>query len=488
MKLSYLLQDCPIDSIPSLGPINGIQYDSRAIKAGDIFVAMQGGVHHGLEYAQQAIELGAQLILSDKPASTSFEIPIIVIPKLAEYLPKIAHRMWPLAKHINIIGITGTNGKTSISWMLSHAFEQLGKPSARLGTLGAAFRRSFTKTQLTTGHLFDNYCFLDQVASQEGRYAAMEVSSHALDQNRITGLTVDTAIFTNISRDHLDYHETMDRYLAAKKKLFEFSSLRWVIVGTQSRESSRIIQAAHPGAQVIRYAIEDPSAEVCASNVHCTLEGSTAWVDTPWGSGLLHLNMIGRFQIENALAVLSALCTHAVPFHKALMACTAVPDVPGRLQTIKLPQGGIACIDFAHTPASLERVLLTLKECCPTQKVWCVFGCGGNRDMGKRPIMGKIAEQYADTVIVTSDNPRWEAGDKIANDIVSGMNRMPHIILDRAAAIQYAIDNAQAGDLICIAGRGHETEQEVQGKLLPLNDSDVVNCRLIEKEQAHASA
>lgn len=475
MKLSYLFQDVPLALQQEVEGIEGIHLDTRQIKKNEIFIALKGHVQHGIAFADKAVEAGAVAIVTDEPTTALFPIPVIYCPNLISYLPDIANRMWPLARHIKVIGITGTNGKTSTAWMLSNAFERLGKSSARMGTLGVAFKKSAAKQPLTTGSVLDNYRFLDMVASKEGHYAAMEVSSHALMQGRIAGLTMDSAIYTNLSRDHLDYHGTMQAYANAKASLFSSPGLRWAIVNSNDAAAKTMLSAVQPSAQRITYGIDNPQADVNASNLQCTLEGSKAWVDSPWGSGLLTITQIGRFQVENALAVICALCTHAVPFYKALSSCQGIPVIPGRLECHQLPTGTTVAIDFAHTPAALETALKTLKDCHGSGKVWCVFGCGGNRDTGKREVMGKVAQQFSDRQIITNDNPRWEDPQHIANHILKGMDKPPFAVcLDRKQAILMAIEHAAPEDVILVAGKGHEADQEISGKKYPLLDRDIV--------------
>ena len=483
MKLQFLLEgiDLPEKTqLPADLTVEGICLDSRELKQNDLFIALEGDQCHGIDFATKALEVGAAAILTDKMPAIHVEMPIIFIPNLRTNLQKLAARMWPLARHVKVLGVTGTNGKTSIVWMLSKAFERLGKPSARLGTLGATFGRASMSTNLTTADIFQNYQFLDTVASKEGHYAAMEISSHALTQNRCEGLTIDTAIFTNLTLDHLDYHETMEAYADAKAKLFSTDGLRWAILSHASPYTKIMKASMSPTAQCITYGIDTPEADVVATNIQYSLSTTTGWVDSPWGSGFLRTSHIGHAGLENALAMIASLCTHAVPFFKALAVCEGIPPVPGRLECKILSNGVTACIDYSHTPDALENALKTLKHVQKEGRILCVFGCGGDRDKSKRPLMGQVAEAGADECFITNDNPRNESGQDIADQIAAGMKNIPTVILDRKEAIISAIRSAKPGDIVLIAGKGHEKTQLIKGTHYPLDDREVV--RTLEEQ------
>ena len=302
----------------------------------------------------------------------------------------------------------------------------------------------------------------------------MEVSSHALDQGRVNGVDFDCAVFTNLSRDHLDYHGDMESYLASKLKLFTKPSIMYAVVNLDDEAASEILSVIPKGVRHVSYGLNE-QADVCAHDIRLTHDGMLMNIETPWGAGQLKTGLLGRFNVSNLLAVLSVLLVKGIEIKDAVNRLGKIQGVAGRMQCMQVNDKPLVVIDYAHTPDALEHVLTALKE-HQHERLWCVFGCGGDRDQGKRPMMGTIVESLADKMVITTDNPRSEDPEAIVADICDGIANLSQVdvLLDRAEAIEYAINNATKNDIVLIAGKGHETYQEVNGKHYPFSDLDTV--------------
>ena len=461
----------------------GLSLNSHEIIEGSVFIALNGAKQHGLGYASQAIENGAVAILFDSQdahiAEMYFDMSktvAIAIPDLLQNLGEMAARFYQYpSQSMTVIGITGTNGKTSCSQFLS----QMLAHCAFIGTLGWGTPSQLNKTRNTTPDALAVQKILATLKKTHSQFVAMEVSSHGLAQGRVNGVQFNGAIFTNLSRDHLDYHGTMDAYLETKLQLFRTKNLHFAVINLDDAMSERVIDVIAPDVTIIGVSAlgkKSPRGEtVSASNVQLNLSGIEC--DIRWQDQIqtLPIPLIGRFNLENVLCVLAAMLALDIQFSVATQKLSTLTSVDGRMTRL----GGVdnqplVIIDYAHTPDALEKVLKSLRQHAQGS-LSVVFGCGGNRDSGKRPQMGRIAEQYADHVYLTDDNPRFESNEEIMQAILSGCMLQKHqIIHHRAQAIKEAITQASAQDCILIAGKGHELYQEIEGVQYPFNDTQCV--------------
>lgn len=483
MRLDDLLHGI---AAPSHGDIvvSGLTQDSHAVRAGDAFVALAGAKHHGIEFAPQAVARGASAIIAEtrvaeRPAALG-GTPVVWVDDLRLRLGEIAARFFddPSAT-MTVVGVTGTSGKTSTVQLLAQAFAQLGKRAATIGTLGAGLHGELHAGERTTPDVIRVHGLMAEFRDAGATDVAMEVSSHALDQHRVDGIHFDVAVFTNLTRDHLDYHGTMEAYGAAKARLFAWPNLRAAVINVDDAFGHDLATRVGEGVQVIRCGIDNADADVRADDVHTHSDGIGFHLVTPWGEAAVHSALLGRFNVANLLAVAGVLGALDVPFARIRAALEALQPINGRMNRLGGGALPLVVVDYSHKPDALEQVLVALRAHCDG-KLICVFGCGGERDAGKRPIMGAIAERMADVVIATDDNPRGEDGDAIVAQIIAGM-RAPEratVMRDRARAIDIAIAQAHAGDVVLIAGKGHETYQEVGGAKHPFDDLQVARATL----------
>jgi UDP-N-acetylmuramoyl-L-alanyl-D-glutamate--2,6-diaminopimelate ligase len=449
--------------------------DSRQVQAGDVFLAYPGESVDGRQFIDAAIKQGAAAVVWEVdgyawPADCT--LPNIPVSGLRAEVSAIAGEYFGVpSQALWMIGITGTNGKTSCSHWLAQCLSRCGKSTAVVGTLGNGFPQALQPSPNTTPDPVLLQAQLADYRTQGANAVAMEVSSHGLAQGRVNGVHFDIAVLTNLSRDHLDYHGSMEDYAAAKAQLFDWPDLKCVVLNADDAFGVRI--AAEQVAQdrrVLTYGFEQ--GDVQGSGLTLDETGIAMTVTTPWGEGQLALPVLGRFNAYNALAVLAALLVSDVPLQQAIDTMRDIQSVPGRMQQIGGDELPLVVVDYAHTPDALEKVLLSLREQCRGQLV-CVFGCGGNRDKGKRPLMGGVVSRLADLAIVTSDNPRHENAREIITEIVAGMEADYRIEEDRAAAIDAAIRAANAGDIVLLAGKGHETYQQIGHEKLPFSDLEI---------------
>jgi UDP-N-acetylmuramoyl-L-alanyl-D-glutamate--2,6-diaminopimelate ligase len=486
MFLSELLEN--IVEIPSSHDrsINGLSSDSRHINPGDLFIAYLGKPQEIAQYIEQAISQGAVAVLypADAPNTqllSKFNTtrPIIPIQQLDNLAGEIAARFYHHpSKNMQIIGITGTNGKTSCSQFAARAIQLSGQACGVIGTLGNGFPDQLTPGIFTTPDALGLQKLLANLKQQGAQAVSMEVSSHGLAQNRIAGVNFDIAVFTNLTRDHLDYHGSMENYAAAKHRLFTLPGLKSAVINADDNYGRQWIKEFSDELPVYAYSTQAPITEVptiYATKVQCYDQGFKAMLHTPWGEGELQSGLLGRFNLSNLLAVLTVLGLMNIPLQKALDYLAQMPTVPGRMQRFGGKDKPLVVVDYSHTPDALEKALLALREHCQGQ-LWCVFGCGGDRDRGKRPLMGRIAQQYSDHFIITDDNPRHEDPEFIAQEINKGISnpKASKIIHDRSEAIAHAITCAKPGDVVLIAGKGHETYQQVGDEKLAFSDAEQV--------------
>jgi UDP-N-acetylmuramoyl-L-alanyl-D-glutamate--2,6-diaminopimelate ligase len=461
--------------------VERLAIDSRRVRPGDVFLAYPGEASDGRRHIREAIAAGAIAVLWEAEGfqwDPAWRVPNLPVTGLRQKAGFIAAEVYGHpSRRLEVVGITGTNGKTSCSHWIAQAAAHAGRPTAIIGTLGNGLPGELTPATHTTPDPVSLQEWLARFVAAGLKGVAMEVSSHALDQGRVNGVEFRLAVFTNLSRDHLDYHGNMERYARTKARLFAWEGLGAAVLNLDDPFGRELAQKVkRDGGRVVGYGFE--AGEVRGLNLSVSLHGLEFDVETPWGAGHVRSQILGRFNATNLLAVLATLGASGVEFAQALSALERLEPVPGRMQRIEAPGRPLVVVDYAHTPDALEKVLVTLRELAAESKtassrLVCVFGCGGNRDRGKRPMMGDVASRLADHVIVTSDNPRNEDPKAIIDDITAGMGANYHVIEDRAAAIDHAIQHAQAGDVVLIAGKGHESWQEIHGVRLPFSDAEV---------------
>jgi UDP-N-acetylmuramoyl-L-alanyl-D-glutamate--2,6-diaminopimelate ligase len=473
--------------------ITDISQDSRTVTRGGAFIACQGRTTHGLAHLAGALERGASAVLWEpSPQTVAPQVPAgvaaVAIANLGRRVGEIADRFYrqPSAD-LRVAGITGTNGKTTCAWLLAQASELVGRRSAYLGTLGFGRAGSLSDPGLTTPDAVSVHRRLAQARDAGAATFAMEVSSHALDQGRVGGVRFDTAVFTNLTRDHLDYHGSLEAYGEAKARLFHAPDLRCAVINARDPYGRELAPRLNPSIEKILFSTaseiwaEHDEGWIRVSEMRAGPTGLTLQVASRWGAGTLRSRLVGEFNAENLLAVLGVLLGWNVPLQTALVALAACDAPPGRMESFGGGGLPLAIVDYAHTPDALAKVLEAARA-HTRGRLFCVFGCGGDRDAGKRPLMGAIAEGHADVVIVTDDNPRTEASADIIRQIVAGMTygETVQVIPDRAEAIQYALAEADPGDVVVVAGKGHEDYQIVGRDSLPFSDREVVRRALGE--------
>lgn len=469
------------DEVKTLITGHILRVDSRQIQPGDIFVACQGEYVDGRHYIQSAIDRGASFVFWDHDGlfqwSSEWHIPNLGIKDLRSRAGLLAAACYQYpANELAIWGITGTNGKTSISQWLAQAVNVLGQKCAIMGTVGNGYWQNLSCSNNTTMDAVSNQTWLRHFVHDQAKIVAMEVSSHGLDQNRVVGIPFRSAVFTNLTRDHLDYHATMQNYAACKAKLFYWQTLQHAVVNLDDEFGLTLIDELRrdrPDLAVYSYGF-DTSADVHISQFHASPSGMDIHLHTPWGQGLVQTALLGRFNAQNLAACIAVLCANGFAFEEVLQVWSHIRPATGRMDCLMNQPNPLIIVDYAHTPDALEKALLTLQEIKPHHAhLWCVFGCGGNRDAGKRPLMGAAATLGADYVVVTSDNPRFEAPEDIIADILPAVPKSVLVEVDRAKAIQYAVKHAEKDDIILIAGKGHETYQDINGQKYHFSDFEV---------------
>ncbi|MEZ5451939.1 MAG: UDP-N-acetylmuramoyl-L-alanyl-D-glutamate--2,6-diaminopimelate ligase [Thiothrix sp.] len=480
MSLRTLLAGI-VESAPDMS-VNGLTLDNRNVQPGMAFVALRGTRQHGLAYAEAAARVGAVAVLyepEDGLQQPPLSVELTPVPSLREHLGVLADRFYssPSAE-LFMVGVTGTDGKTSVSHFVAEALNADAHDAAVIGTLGIGLPGALQPATHTTPDALTVHGLLRKLRTAGFASVAMEVSSHALDQGRVNGVRFDVAVLTNLTRDHLDYHGTVQAYADAKRKLFHWPDLKAVVLNLDD-DFGRQLQADLQGKplQVIGYGVGDPASYPAGSLVAVDPlfdhAGISATVVVGEQRGTLQAPVLGKFNLHNLLAALSVLLAKGVPFTDALQRLQQVRVVPGRMERIvaNSDDGKLVVVDYAHTPGALEQVLQAVRA-HTRGRLLCVFGCGGDRDRGKRPLMAQKAESAADVVIVTDDNPRSEDSQQIFEDIMQGISNKSGVTFehDRAKAIRLAIQQAQAGDTVLIAGKGHETVQILANGTVPFDD------------------
>jgi UDP-N-acetylmuramyl-tripeptide synthetase len=468
-----------------------ITADSRTVSAGALFLAYPGTHSDGRQYIAQAIAAGASAVLwesavllegQDFAWDPALNVANLGVNQLKQQVGQIAAEFYQYpSRKFGMVGVTGTNGKTSVSQWIAQALLALDKKAAVIGTIGNGFigaeDQGLTEASNTTPDAILLQAMLADYAQQGAESVVMEVSSHGLDQGRVNGVEFDIAVFTNLTRDHLDYHETMDAYASAKQKLFSWPNLGAAVLNVDDPFGKKIAETlSESDFPCMTYGLTH--GDVRARELKLNQFGIAMKVITPQGEAVLAAPVLGRFNAYNLLAVLATLLVRKVPLHDAVSAIAKVKSVPGRMEQFGGGNQPLVVVDYAHTPDALKNVLMSLRE--QTQgRLICVFGCGGDRDVGKRPLMGAIAEKLADHVVVTSDNPRSESPALIIEQIVHGMTVQPSIATDRAIAIQQTIKFANKDDIVLLAGKGHEDYQEVAGVKMPFSDIAIAKAALL---------
>ncbi len=479
-------------AIDALAAGRHVVADSRQVRPGDVFLAFRGEFADGRKYIADAIEAGAAGVIweaEDFIWNDAWPVPNCAVSQLRAQAGIVAsHLLGDPSCALWVAGITGTNGKTSISHWLGQAFTLLGGKGGVLGTVGNGFPGALEVSTHTTLDPVKLQGWFARLRDEGASHVALEVSSHGLDQARTHGVAFDCAVFTNLTRDHLDYHETMQAYGEAKAKLFEWDGLRHAVINRDDDFGLRLLSQSR--AQTTwSYGLYE--GDIHATRLHASLDGLRLEVETPAGAGVIVSPMIGRFNASNLLACLGVLLAAGIPLEAATDALGRVKSAAGRMQRLGGGSEPLVIVDYAHTPDALEKALLAVRECMPQGgRLYCVFGCGGNRDRGKRPLMGEIACRLADSVIITCDNPRDEDPKVIIQDIVGGVAGVPGtgranyaIESDRQEAITDAITLAHRGDVVLIAGKGHENYQEVKGVRHVFDDVEVARVALDRKKQ-----
>jgi len=466
-------------------PVTGIASDSRQLAEGYLFLACQGAASHGLDYLHEALAAGVGAIAFD--ASTAGQpddvgIPVVAVADLAGKLGDIANRFYDYpSQHLKVFGVTGTNGKTTVAWLIAQCEMLLGESCGYSGTLGYGTSELAVTVGMTTPGAVELQGRLAEFVEQQASCAAIEVSSHALSQRRVDGVRFEAALFTNLTRDHLDYHSDMQEYFDSKASLFLDAEVQSRIVNIDSGWGSQLAERCGTDAIVVSTQpalAESERRHLLVRSVVASERGSDFQFTSSWGDGEVSLPLPGRFNVENAALVLTLLLQQGVDLERASAALSQVSAPPGRMQ--RAAASGVATyVDYAHTPDAVQAALQALREHCKGS-LWCIFGCGGERDAGKRPLMARAAEEFADRVVITSDNPRNESPQSIIDAIVDGLRHPERatVIHDRAAAIAWAIGNAGSDDVVLIAGKGHEAYQRVGDQQRPFVDILVARAAL----------
>lgn len=463
----------------SAANIRELTADSRAVTTAHAFVAYAGVQTDGRKFITDAVARGAAAVLWDPADNFRIDcaVPNLAVPGLKQHISRIAGDVFGRpSTDMWMTGVTGTNGKTSTSTWIAESLCECGKRAGLIGTLGTGFPGQLVESGNTTPDAIVVQRALRDLRAAGATACAMEVSSHGLDQHRVDAVRFDVALFTNLTRDHLDYHGSMDAYGATKTKLFAMAGLKHAVINIDDPFGQKLaLDCAQRDIGTLTYGIG--AGEISARVEHMDGAGFALEVKTPQGTASIRSGLVGQFNISNLLGVLGVLLATGIPLPRAAEVIAARRPVAGRMQVVGGPaeQRATIVIDYAHTPDALEKALSALKPTvAPGHRLFCVFGCGGDRDRGKRPVMGEIASRLANRVIVTSDNPRTEAAHQILDDIIAGMggaggaDRL--VIEDRRAAIFAALREAVEGDVVLIAGKGHEPYQDIAGVKHPFSD------------------
>jgi UDP-N-acetylmuramoyl-L-alanyl-D-glutamate--2,6-diaminopimelate ligase len=476
---------CAIDGLAEIF-VADISMDSRNISKQSLFIATARDALQRNAHIQQAISEGATVVVLDSARPLGGELSAVLadakiacieVDDLGDKVGPIAARFYGYpSQSMRVIAVTGTNGKTSVSQFIAQALESMQIATGVIGTLGCGRVDALTYNAMTTPDPVSVQKTLAEFKQQGLTHVVLEASSHALEQGRLNSVAIDVAVLTNISRDHLDYHGSMENYTAAKARLFAFESLSTAVVNADDVLGQAVLNSF--GKTTIAYSSQQKDTALTATDIDLSTDGMAFTVSYEQQRASLQLRLLGRFNVDNILASIAALLACGINFEQAITAIGQCCAVNGRMQAMHQQNKPLVVIDFAHTPDALNQVLQSLRiHLSDNGQLWCVFGCGGDRDTGKRSLMGRIAEQQADRIVITDDNPRSEPPASIVADILSGIEQPDSVKLehDRKAAIEFAINQASAADIVLVAGKGHENYQEIAGKSYPFSDADVVS-------------
>lgn len=480
--LHTILKHLEIDAARLM--VNELRLDSRDVKPGDVFVAIKGHQLDGGHFISKAIENGASAIIADRLCEfeSDFE-PLYLVSELNKKLPVLASQFYQQpSKHLDLVGVTGTNGKSTTTAMIAHLAQFCHTQAAIIGTLGYGHPDNLTPLQNTTPSAVDLQRILSDLKNEQHQLVAMEVSSHGLVQHRVDQCYFKAAVFTNLSRDHLDYHGDMQSYGDAKLMLFRDFDADHVILNQDDGQAEQWIEKYSFNSLICygRKNLAPKNAQfVYFSDVQYSATGISAQLTTSWGDVAIKSPLFSEFNLYNLTAALATLLALGYPLTQLVAGCEYLQPVAGRMQAFTAPSMPTCVVDYAHTPDALALALQALQQHVPGG-VSCVFGCGGDRDKGKRVLMAQAVEQFANKVIITSDNPRSEDPNDIINDVAAGLEHPEnaHLEADRGAAIQFAIDNAKAGEVILIAGKGHEDYQIIGDTRIDFCDRQFVQQQL----------
>ncbi|MBT8053651.1 MAG: UDP-N-acetylmuramoyl-L-alanyl-D-glutamate--2,6-diaminopimelate ligase [Gammaproteobacteria bacterium] len=464
------------DAVPDV-VINGLSLDSRQVRPGQAFIAVAGGTTHGMRHVGQAVANGASVVVHDGRADLpALDVPAVAVTDLGGRLSALGARFYHCpSDQLVIAGVTGTNGKTSTAHYIAQSWQRTSADAGMIGTLGFGPMSDLKPANMTTPDPISLQGMLSDCIDQGVERVAMEVSSHALDQGRCDEVAFDAAVFTNLSRDHLDYHGTMEAYANAKRRLFIDCHPRFAVINQDDSLGKQLISEIANGTEVFSYGTNG-SSELRGSVLNMDSGGMTLRVASPWGGGEIHTGLLGAFNLSNLLATAGTLALLGMPWDQVMHQMELMHSVPGRMHCLGGEFGQpVVVIDYAHTPDALQEALAALKSHLRGRLV-CVFGCGGDRDSGKRPMMARVAESMADSLVLTTDNPRGEDPALIFRDMLTGLQEPDRaaVVEDRGAAIRLAISRAGSGDIVLIAGKGHEAWQERRGRKIPFSDEAAV--------------
>jgi len=479
---------CALENRPEILAAAQLSINSKQLNPGDIFLALPGVSRHGNQFIAAALQQGAALVLTDQLLPEQSDLAtdprVLVWPDLVAVLPAVVSRFYlEAAAQLKLVGITGTNGKSSTAIFVNQLSRLLGERAAVIGTLGFGEFPSFTPLQNTTPHLVDLHKIFSKMRAAGCQLVAMEVSSHALVQQRVAGLDFAVAVFTNLSHDHLDYHGNMQAYFEAKAMLFQPNLAKAAVINVSDEHGKQL--AALTPLQTLAYGrLQDCQGftrYLAYDQLQSDGHGFRCQLHSHLGQFQLHIPLLAEFNVQNVLAAMGAQLLLGHGLSDIIKAVSRLAAVPGRMEQLQFPDEVTVVIDYAHTPDALQQSLVALRQ-QSRGRLWCVFGCGGDRDKAKRPVMGRIAEQYADHVIITADNPRTEAVIDICNDIAAGMVTAANcqIETDRESAIKLALIEAHAGDMILVAGKGHEAYQVIGTTVRDYDERKFIHSLLAE--------
>ncbi|MCB2428139.1 UDP-N-acetylmuramoyl-L-alanyl-D-glutamate--2,6-diaminopimelate ligase [Methylophaga pinxianii] len=486
MRLIDLLNLVESDSV-STKVITGMSLDSRQLESGDVFFALAVDPEIRAQHIHQAIttDIAALCYSADEPLSEELrkllaerQIEAVAVKNLKQSTARLAAAFYQYpSATMTIVAVTGTNGKTSVTQFIAQALESTGKPCGVIGTLGSGRVSDIKYHGMTTPDPVRMQAMLAEMRDAGIQYLALEASSHALEQGRLDFVDIDYAVLTNLTRDHLDYHQTMADYAAAKQQLFSFASLQAAVVNADDEFGQKILSQLHgQNMHCVEYSCQNRNAQLFASDIQATSNGLKFNIQLKQDNLAIETRLLGRFNVENLLSTAAVLSLLDWPATQIAQALNQLKSVNGRMQMLATSLQPSVVVDFAHTPDALEKALLGMRQHMQSDaKLWCVFGCGGDRDNGKRPLMGNIASRLADKVVLTDDNPRTENSGTIIDQIMTGCIEGTDLYIEanRQQAIEYAVLDSALDDMVLIAGKGHEQYQEVAGVKTPFNDYEI---------------